>query len=153
MKGNGSLFGDKNNLAMNDSTGFFDHQDSNAELCAILLQEIEFNGLHFVLINNECSIVSWMMLSNFHQALVLQRQNLNSFMSALETTNNDLIASATCDVCIFINSRPLPATVESSILLLWVKGDSVEAEAISWPPIALLSKPSISAKEKQPRFP
>lgn len=73
---------------MNDSMGFFDHQNSNAELYATLLQKTEFNGLHFVLINNECSIVTWRMLSNFHQALVLQRQNLNSFMSAVETANN-----------------------------------------------------------------
>lgn len=48
-----------------------------------------------------------------------------------------------------LKTKSPPATVESSILLLWVKGDSVEAEAISCPPIALLSKPSISVKEKR----
>lgn len=68
---------------------------------------------------------------------------------------NALTAGNIRDACIFINSRPksLPATVESSILLPWVKGDSVEAEAISWPPIALLSKPSMSVKEKDKIFP
>lgn len=47
----------------------------------------------------------------------------------------------------------LPATMESSSLLLWVKGDSTEADAINWPPIALLSKPSISANHKSKVIP
>ena len=106
-----------------------------------------------MLINNECPITNGMMLSNSHQALALQRRNLNSLMSVLETANNDLISTVTCNICTFINSRPLPATVESSILLPWAKGDSVDAEAISWPPIALLSKPSMSVKEKEQSFP
>lgn len=55
-------------------------------------------------------------------------------------------------VSINLRYKSLPATVQSSILLPWVKGDSVEAEAISWPPIALLSKPSISVKEESKVF-
>lgn len=96
-----------------------------------------------------------MSLSNFLQALFCQDEMLIHLCQHRKLPLNGLIAGNIWDVCIFINSRPksLPATVESSILLPWVKGDSVEAEAISWPPIALLSKPSMSVKEKGEGFP
>lgn len=92
--------------------------------------------------------------SNFHQVFFCQDEILIHLRQYRKLPHDNLIAGNTCDGCIFINSRPksLPATVESSILLPWVKGDSIEAEAISCPPIALLSKPSISVKEKGQGF-
>ena len=64
MKGRGLPSGDKNDLVMN-GMGFSGHPISITEGYAILLEEIQWNGyqivFQFMLINNECSISSWVM--------------------------------------------------------------------------------------------
>lgn len=115
----------------------------------------KYNGMdirlfQLMLINNECGISSWVMPVTSIRYFPAKAKILIHLCQHKKLPHNNLIDDNTHNGCIFINPRPksLPATVESSILLPWVKGDSIEAEAISCPPIALLSKPSISVKEK-----
>lgn len=117
------------------------HQATNNALCASLGWKVHL-GYVSLCADGRCQATcTWCSFL---------RQNLHSFMAI----HSNFTPGNTYNLHAFTSyrSKALPATMESSILLPWVKGDSVEAEAINWPPMALLSNPSISVKEKGSGF-